>query len=52
MNNFHKATDEKRMVVVLPESAYDAWLTATPEHSMDFMRPFQNDQLRTGPSAQ
>lgn len=51
MKNFHKPADEKRMVVVLPDSAYDAWLNAKPEHSMDFMRTFPHDQLVAGPSA-
>lgn len=47
MKNFHRATDEKRMVVVLPESAYDAWLTATPSESMGFMLPFPGNLLAT-----
>ena len=34
MKSFHKPTDEKRMVVILPE---DSWLLAKPEHSMEFM---------------
>jgi putative SOS response-associated peptidase YedK len=34
LRRFHKASDEKRMVVVLPEARYQDWLTAKPEHSM------------------
>ncbi len=45
MGNFHRPGDEKRMVVLLPEQAYDAWLDATPEHSMAFMRAYPADQL-------
>ena len=37
MKSFHKPTDEKRMVVILPEDSYDSWLLAKPEHSMEFM---------------
>lgn len=47
MKNFHRATDEKRMVVVLPESAYDAWLTAKPSESMGLMLPFPDYLLST-----
>lgn len=38
MRNFHKPTDEKRMVVILNEDAYDAWLTAPVPRAMEFMR--------------
>lgn len=36
---------DKRMVVVLKEDAYDAWLDAPPEQSMDFMRQYPAEQL-------
>jgi putative SOS response-associated peptidase YedK len=45
MRCFHKPTDEKRMVVILPESSYDAWLQASPTQSRAFLRPFPADQL-------
>jgi putative SOS response-associated peptidase YedK len=45
MRNFHKPSDEKRMVVVLPEDSYTAWLAATVEGSMDFMRRYRDDGL-------
>lgn len=45
MRNYHKATDEKRMVVLLPEDSYDAWLTAKPSQAMDFMRQFGAEKL-------
>ncbi len=40
MSQFHKPTDEKRMVVILNDDAYAEWLCATPKSSMDFMRQF------------
>jgi len=46
MNQFHKPTDEKRMVVVLPEAAYGDWLTATVENSGGFLLPCAADVLR------
>jgi putative SOS response-associated peptidase YedK len=46
MNQFHKPTDEKRMVVVLPEAAYDEWLGATVEDSGGFLVPCAADVLR------
>lgn len=48
MCQFHKPVDEKRMVVILPQDSYDYWLEATPENSMEFMRPFPADQLQAG----
>ena len=45
MKSFHKPTDEKRMVVILPEAAYGDWLTATPVQSGDFLRPYPADRL-------
>ena len=48
MNQFHKSTDEKRMVVVLPEAAYDAWLVATAERSEQFLVPVAAESLKVG----
>ena len=39
MQQFHKPTDEKRMVVILSPERYQEWLEARPEQSMTFMRP-------------
>jgi hypothetical protein len=45
MNPFHKPTDEKRMVAILPPQHYQAWLDAkTPV--MEFMVPFDAEQLQ------
>lgn len=45
MNRFHQPTDEKRMVVILPEAAYADWLCTPLQRSMDFMHPYPADQL-------
>ncbi len=47
MRNFHKPGDEKRMVVILPEVAYDDWLTAPAGQSLNFMRQYPAEQLVT-----
>ena len=45
MQRFHKLTDEKRMVVIVPPERYQDWLEVRPEHSMAFMRPISADGL-------
>lgn len=40
MENFHKPTDEKRMVVVLPQERYSDWLNAPETSSVQFMQPY------------
>ena len=40
MQQFHKPTDEKRMVVVLPRERYSDWLHATEKTSREFMQNF------------
>lgn len=40
MRNFHRAGEEKRMVVILDEADYDAWLTATPATAPGFLRQY------------
>jgi putative SOS response-associated peptidase YedK len=47
MNQFHKPTDEKRMVVVLPPERYQDWLNASAEQSMGFMAPCPASDLRS-----
>ncbi|WP_265944279.1 SOS response-associated peptidase [Dechloromonas sp. A34] len=46
MRQFHKPEDEKRMVVILNEENYDAWLRAPAAESRDFFRQFSADNLR------
>lgn len=50
MQLFHKSTDEKRMVVILPPERYQDWLRATPEHSVAFMRPLPAESLQAMPA--
>jgi putative SOS response-associated peptidase YedK len=38
MRNYHRAGDEKRMVVILPKGLYHDWLNAPASASMEFMR--------------
>lgn len=40
MSHFHKPADEKRMVVILPESSYEGWLDASANESTDYLHPF------------
>lgn len=49
MNQFHKPTDEKRMVAILAAEQYEAWLSATTD-LMKFMVPYPAEKLQaTGP---
>jgi putative SOS response-associated peptidase YedK len=45
MNHFHKPTDEKRMVVILPPQRYREWLDQEVPIT-DFMVPIEAEQLR------
>ena len=45
MRQYHKPEDEKRMVVILSEHDYDAWLNAPANQSRDFLRQFPADNL-------
>jgi putative SOS response-associated peptidase YedK len=45
MNHFHKPTDEKRMVAILPVDRYQEWLGSKSD-IMNFMVPFDAEQLR------
>ena len=45
MCNYHRPGEEKRMVVLLDESQYDAWLDAPAEGSMDFMQACPPERL-------
>ena len=45
LRDFHRPGDEKRMIVVVPESRYTDWLNATPGDSMDFMQQYPSDNL-------
>lgn len=45
MRQYHKPEDEKRMVSILDESDYDAWLRAPATESRSFLRQFPADKL-------
>lgn len=47
MRHYHKPSDEKRMVVILPEGAYEDWLTAPAEQGMRFMSAYPAAKLTT-----
>ena len=50
MKQFHKPTDEKRMVVILPENRYDEWLRATADQSAAFMELYSSKALQSSTS--
>jgi putative SOS response-associated peptidase YedK len=43
MKNFHKPTDEKRIVAILPEDRYDDWLRVTPDEAKAFACQYSAD---------
>lgn len=45
MQKFHKPTDEKRMVVVLPNDRYQDWLEAPQSECNDFFVPYPAEAL-------
>ena len=45
MNQFHNPTDEKRMVVILPEKAYQDWLEAPLDRAKEFLVPYSADAM-------
>lgn len=47
--HYHQAGKEKRMVVILPEGAYEDWLTAPAEATRDFLVPHPSDRLVATP---
>jgi len=51
MRLFHKPTDEKRMVVILPDDRYDDWLDASTGNSHSFLRPYPAQALQATPAS-
>jgi putative SOS response-associated peptidase YedK len=45
MRLFHKPTDEKRMVVILPESRYADWLGEEFGGAGEFLTPYPAESL-------
>lgn len=48
MNQFHKPTGEKRMVVILEPEQFDDWLDAPAQRSREFLQAFPAEGLTTG----
>ena len=51
LRDYHRPEDEKRIIVILPESQYTAWLNAPASESMDFIRHYPADKLVAKPVA-
>jgi putative SOS response-associated peptidase YedK len=49
MKRFHRAGEEKRMVVILEEAEYSAWLDCPAERMHEFMRCFPAERLEAEP---
>jgi putative SOS response-associated peptidase YedK len=49
-NRLHRPGEEKRMVVILDEADYDAWLEAPLERARDFLKPYPAEWLSAEPS--
>ncbi len=45
LRDYHRPGDEKRMVVILPEGAYEAWLDIDPEESTAVLIHYPADRL-------
>ena len=49
MNRYQQPGNEKRMLAILNEGAYDAWLSARPEKAREFMRAYPANWLTANP---
>ena len=49
MSRYQQAGNEKRMLAILNEGAYDAWLGARPEKAKEFMRAYPANWLTANP---
>lgn len=50
MRQYHKPDDEKRMVVILEEADYDAWLRTTAAAGRAYFRQFDAGNLVAEPA--
>ena len=50
LRRFHRPGEEKRMVVILDEAEYDAWLEAPLDRMAGFMRCFPAELLQAQPA--
>ena len=49
MHRYQQPGNEKRMLAVLNEGAFDAWLSARPEKAREFMRAYPANLLTANP---
>lgn len=49
LKHYHQLGKEKRMIVVLPENRFEAWLAARPEESRAFLQQYPADGLLAKP---
>ncbi|SFB73531.1 Putative SOS response-associated peptidase YedK [Polaromonas sp. OV174] len=49
MSRYQQPGNEKRMLAILNEGAYDAWLNARPEKAKEFMRAYPANWLTANP---
>lgn len=49
MSRYQQPGNEKRMLAILNEGAYDAWLSARPEKAKEFMRAYPANWLLANP---
>lgn len=49
LKNYHRAEDEKRIIVILPESQYADWLNAPAADNLDFIKHYPADKLVATP---
>ena len=49
MSRYQQPGNEKRMLAILNEGAYDAWLSARPENAREFMRAYPANWLTANP---
>ena len=49
MSRYQQPGNEKRMLAILNEGAYDAWLSARPEKAREFMRAYPANWLLANP---
>ncbi len=50
MRQFHRPTDEKRMVAILPEAHYADWLNAPAQHCRDLLQLYPAQLLAATPA--
>ena len=50
-SQYHRPGDEKRMVVILPDGAYEDWLTAPVARTREFLLPYPAERLVAEPQS-